>query len=72
MTLKNINLDRRAPTIAGVKFPNAAALKSAASALASQMYEGFEPTPQLIAVYRDYRFVKIPNDQLIAQIKNAL
>jgi putative transcriptional regulator len=72
MTLKNIDFNRKALTIAGVKFPDADALDSAASALGSQMYEGFVPTRQLIEVYRDYKLGKFPPKQLMAKIRNAI
>ena len=72
MTLKHLPIDRKALTLGGVKFPDLIALDSTATALASQAFEGFEPTPKLIEVYRDYRMGKFPKSQLLAQIKNAI
>ena len=54
MTLQNIIIDRKDLTIAGVKFSDIATLNSVADALASQMFEGFNPTPQQISIIRDY------------------
>jgi putative transcriptional regulator len=34
-------------------------LNSAANAIGSNMFEGFEPTPRLIEIYRDYRVNKL-------------
>ena len=72
MTLQNIQFDRNSLTIYGVKFPDLEALNSTASALGSQMFEGFKPTPELIEVYRDYKMGKFPPNQLLNKIRNVL
>lgn len=72
MTLQNIQFDRRALTIYGVKFPDLDTLNSVASAIASQVYEGFHPTPQLIEMYRDYRLGKISTADLAKRIHNVI
>lgn len=72
MTLQNIHFDRQALTIYGVKFPDLETLDSVANAIASQVYEGFQPTPQLIKVYRDYRLGKISTADLATRIHNAI
>ncbi|MDR0803659.1 MAG: antitoxin VbhA family protein [Rickettsiales bacterium] len=72
MTLQNINIDRKNLTIAGVQFPDRATLDSTAISLGSQMFEGFKPTPKLVSIYLDYSLGKIPVNQLVAVIKNAL
>jgi putative transcriptional regulator len=41
---KPIQVDRKNLTIMGVPFPDLAALESAANAIGSNMFEGFEPT----------------------------
>ena len=72
MTLQNIDFDRKNLTIMGVRFPNVASLESAASAIASNMYEGFHPTPKLIEIYRDFRLGLISPNDLAKRIKNAI
>lgn len=72
MTLQNIQFDRQALTIYGVKFPDLDTLNSVATAIASQMYEGFAPTQKLIEVYRDYRIGKINHTELAKHIRNAI
>ncbi len=72
MTLQNINFDKQALTIYGVKFPDADTLNSVATAIASQVYEGFQPTSQLITAYRDYRLGKITPAELAKRIHNAI
>lgn len=72
MTLQNIQFDRQNLTIYGVKFPDLDTLNSVATAIASQVYEGFKPTPKLIEVYRDYRLGKISTKDLARQVHNAI
>ena len=46
MAYKPIEIDRQNLTIMGVRFPDLDTLNSAANAIGSNMFEGFEPTPQ--------------------------
>jgi putative transcriptional regulator len=69
MAYKTISIDEKALTIMGVAFPNIKALRSAANALGSNMFEGFIPTRQLIEIYRDYRAGKISDKVLIELLK---
>lgn len=71
MTLNNIDFDRKNLTIMGIKFPDALSLELTANAIASNMYEGFCPTPKLIELYRDYRIGKLSSTDLVKGIKNA-
>jgi vacuolar-type H+-ATPase subunit D/Vma8 len=50
---KPIEINRDNLTIMGVKFPNIKALESTANALGTNMFEGFEPTKELIQLYLD-------------------
>jgi putative transcriptional regulator len=72
MPYKPINIDRENLTIMGVKFPNLDALNSAANAIGSNMFEGFEPTPKLIEIYLNYRLGKFDDKKLIEQLKEAI
>lgn len=69
MTLQNIDFNRKNLTIMGVKFPDAVSLDLAASAIASNMYEGFKPTPYTIALIRDYNSGAISLSELVKIIK---
>jgi putative transcriptional regulator len=53
----------------GVSFPDLATLDSAASAIGSNMFDGFEPTEKLIRLYLDYKTGKIGNTQLLFNLK---
>ena len=53
----------------GVKFPDAVSLDLAASAIASNMYEGFKPTPHTITLIRDYNTGAISLSELVKIIK---
>jgi putative transcriptional regulator len=72
MPYNPIEIDRKNLTIMGVPFPNLAALESAANAIGSNMFEGFEPTQQIIEIYRDYRMGKIPKNKLLDLLKAAV
>jgi putative transcriptional regulator len=72
MPYKPITIDRKNLTIMGVRFPDLEALDSAANAIGSNMFKGFEPTEKLIELYRDYRAGKISNSRLITLIKEAV
>ena len=52
---KAIDIDRKNLTIMGVKFANLDALESTANALGTNMFEGFEPTQELIQLYVDWK-----------------
>ena len=49
-----IEIDRTNLTIMGVQFPDLATLESTASALGSNMFEGFKPTPKGVEIIRDF------------------
>ena len=55
MAYKPIDIDRQNLTIMGIRFSDIDTLNSAANAIGSNMFEGFEPTPRLVEIYRDYR-----------------
>jgi len=70
MPYRTISIDEKNLTIMGVAFPDIKALRRAANALSSNMFEGFEPTKELITIYRDYRAGKISNKVLIELLKS--
>jgi len=63
---KPIQIDRKNLTIMGVSFPDLATLDSVASAIGSNMFEGFEPTDKLLRLYMDHKSGKIGNAQLLS------
>jgi len=64
-----IQIDRKNLTIMGVSFPDLATLDSTASAIGSNMFEGFEPTEKHIQLYMDLKAGKINNTQLLVSLK---
>ena len=69
MAYKPIEIDRQNLTIMGVQFPDLDALNSAANAIGSNMFEGFEPTPKSIELIRDYLSEKVTLGQLVQLTK---
>jgi putative transcriptional regulator len=49
-----IQINRDSLTIMGVAFPDLQTLDSAASAIGSNMFEGFVPTTKSMIIIRDY------------------
>ena len=50
-----IDIDRNKLTIMGVKFSDLKTLESTANAIGTNMFEGFEPTTELIQLYVDWK-----------------
>ena len=69
MAYKPIEIDRQNLTIMGVRFSDIDTLNSAANAIGSNMFEGFEPTARSIEIIRDYLSQKITLEQLIKLLK---
>ena len=65
MAYKPIEIDRQNLTIMGIRFSDIDTLNSAANAIGSNMFEGFEPTTRSIEIIRDYLSKKITLEQLI-------
>lgn len=66
---KSIEIDRKKLTIIGVKFSDLKTLENTASAIGSNMFEGFRPTQRSIEIIRDYIIGKISLDDLIIYTK---
>lgn len=60
-----IEIDRENLTIMGVEFSDLRTLERTASALGSNMFEGFKPTPKGIEIIRDYVMGKISLTDLV-------
>lgn len=65
MSYTPISIDREALTIMNVPFPSLETWQSAAAAIGSNMFEGYEPTRWGIEIIRDYTIGKISFDAFI-------
>lgn len=52
---KTIDIDRENLTLMGVKFADINSLESTANAFGTNMFEGFEPSKELIQFYQDWK-----------------
>ena len=52
---KELDIDRENLTILGVEFSDIDSLEKTANSIVSNMFEGFEPTPELIQLYVDWK-----------------
>jgi hypothetical protein len=60
-----LQVDEKKLTINGVKFPEKEHMLRVASGIASNIYEGFIPTPKKIEIMRDYSLGKITSKQVV-------
>lgn len=65
---KTIAVDRENLTLLGVKFSDLKTLESAANAIGSNMFEGFEPTTELVQLYVDWSTGVIPESELLKRL----
>jgi len=65
---KQIDIDRVNLTIMGVKFPDLKTLDNTANAIGTNMFEGFEPTRELIQLYLDWKSDLISEKHLIEKL----
>lgn len=63
-----IEIDRENLTLLGVKFTDLAKLEKTANAIGSNMFEGFEPTTELIQLYLDWSSGSIPDSDLLVRL----
>ena len=52
---KIIDIDRNNLTLMGVQFSDLKTLENTANAIGTNMFEGFEPTKELIQLYVDWK-----------------
>jgi putative transcriptional regulator len=69
---KPISIDRENMTIMGISFPDLATLDQTASAIGSNMYEGFEPSTNYTILICDYVTGKITFSQFIEAAKSTV
>jgi putative transcriptional regulator len=65
---KTIEIDRDKLTILGVQFPNITELNKTANALGSNMFEGFEPSKELIELYLEWKSGDISEDNFLSTL----
>ncbi len=65
---KAIEIDRENLTLLGVKFSDLKKLENTANAIGSNMFEGFEPTKELIQLYVDWSSGTITDSELLAKL----
>jgi putative transcriptional regulator len=65
---KPIEIDRVNLTLMGVQFSDLKTLESTANALGSNMFEGFEPTTELIQLYVDWTSGNITDSELLVKL----
>jgi putative transcriptional regulator len=69
---KPIEIDRTKLTIMGVRFPDLDTLNRMADAIGSNMFEGFEPTPELISLYAAFCNGEIKGENLVEALKKVI
>lgn len=65
---KAIEINRDKLTILGVQFTDLKKLESTANAIGSNMFEGFEPTTELIQLYVDWSSGSITDSELLVKL----
>ncbi|MEY3984240.1 MAG: hypothetical protein RL160_1799 [Bacteroidota bacterium] len=65
---REIEIDRINLTIMGVKFPSLEALESTANAIGSNMFEGFEPSKELVQLYVDWKTGSVSESNFLNQL----
>jgi putative transcriptional regulator len=65
---KTIDIDRKNLTLMGVKFSDLKTLESTANAIGTNMFEGFEPSKELIQLYVDWKTGVITESELLSTL----
>ncbi len=65
---KTIEVDRINLTIMGVKFSDIQSLENTANALGTNMFEGFEPTKELIQLYVDSKASLVSDQDFLVKL----
>ena len=63
-----LDINRENLTIMAIEFPDLKSLESAANAIGSNMFEGFEPTSELVQLYIDQKNNLISDSDLILKL----
>lgn len=65
---KAIEIDRENLTLMGVQFSDLKTLENTANAIGSNMFEGFEPTKELIQLYIAWKTALISDSDLLLKL----
>jgi putative transcriptional regulator len=65
---KPINIDRKNLTLMGIKFSDIKTLENTANAIGTNMFEGFEPTQELVQLYVDWKEGVISDSDLLIKL----
>lgn len=65
---REIDIDRENLTLMGVQFPSLAALENTANAIGSNMFEGFEPTKELVQLYVDWKLGSLTESEFLTAL----
>ncbi|NLA24021.1 MAG: antitoxin VbhA family protein [Bacteroidales bacterium] len=65
---KPLTIDRENLTLMGVQFQDLKILESTANAIGSNMFEGFEPTAELIKLYLDWKTSEISETDFLIKL----
>jgi len=68
---KSIDIDRKNLTLMGVKFSDLRTLENTANAIGSNMFEGFEPTKELVQLYVDWKAGIISDSDLLTKLQSV-
>jgi len=63
-----IEIDREKLTLLGIKFSDLKKLENSANAIGSNMFEGFEPTSELIQLYVDWSSGTNSDPELVVRL----
>lgn len=63
-----LKIDRENVSMLDVKFPSLASLEATANAIGTNMFEGFEPTKELIQLYLDWKTGIISETDFLANL----
>lgn len=65
---KTIDIDRKNLTLMGVKFSDLKSLENTANAIGTNMFEGFEPTKELVQLYVDWKVGLLSDADLLNKL----
>ncbi|MEN9446845.1 MAG: hypothetical protein RJA25_134 [Bacteroidota bacterium] len=65
---KIIDIDRNNLTLMGVQFSDLKTLENTANAIGTNMFEGFEPTKELIQLYVDWKSNMVSEKDFLAKL----
>ena len=65
---REIEIDKENLTLMGVEFSSIEALEMTANAIGSNMFEGFEPTTELVQLYVDWKLGNVSESNFLTAL----